>query len=300
MTSTDRQSPRGLLLHVLVALLLLLAWGTFEALRSLAAGREVGRPVPVPVPPDRSCYHNQRKGVKTMTIFGVDGTPRRWEIYHDLEAFGTAFAYPSSEPIRSYRTVYFEDLPWPGLIPEYELLPALESPGAAYATHVVLSAGVPQSFHAALLGQTIDMTRVRSAIYTEAGELVVGSAFQDAVDGEGWVEFPLGNAPALVPGTSYTLWVSIAWHVIETEVFGLGFGIDRPVSLESTIEVADLLRTGVTLNSGIGVEDTLRPGVALNSGIAVSEKLSARNQPTDSGYCYGHEITEEDAGGTIE
>ncbi|MGC9320571.1 MAG: hypothetical protein ACP5KN_21230 [Armatimonadota bacterium] len=71
------------------------------------------------------------------------------------------------------------------------------------------------------------------------------------------------------------------------------------VSLSSTVQVGEAIRTGVALLSQVGVQEAMRLGLHLKSEIAVADDIGSvlYTDSPETGHCYGRFISEEAAGG---
>jgi len=232
-------------------------------------------------------------GMSEATFGSTIATGSTWVDVNDIQSRATAFPFPDGMATDSYEHGQGLGPEWPSDISE-----DMEDDPAGdhnYATYVVYDTQtlLPLRFCAYCKRIQASGGMMAGAVYTEAGAYVAGSPeWVQFATGEGWVELELSGSTPLSEGAKYCLWVCGNWDAMH-ELLQIRQGI-LPVALESAVEVDEALRTGVGLSSAVALEDELRVGVALASGVAVAEQIGTRNQPTDSGYCYGHNIRESD------
>jgi hypothetical protein len=308
---TDHQSLRGLLGRALIfVLLLLLTRATFEGLNYLAARREAERPAPVQ--PDQHRHQRQGKAVKAMAetevVFGSK-YPRHghwFDATEDLYMLGAL--YPASggpaTEVGRWQSGLWPNWPpavghrWTALDPDSPAIWASYDP----TSHEVLRAG---AYIDVEIGgdpiEPLDWNDIMLGVYDQSGSLAGHSETVTvyAADGEQEVEFSFGETFTIDPEASYYLFVWTRYGPGACHV-GVGYG-SFPVSFAEEIRVEELLRLAVRFGEEIPVGEKLRLGLSFAENVTVSETLKTRLKPSArTGFCTGHHVSDEDAGGTIE
>lgn len=289
----DRDVQRLLTWALIFVLLLALAELLWMGLRRIA---QDGQTAP---PPVRRAPADEEASEMAEATFGWDVTPTRFYDLADLDGHGAAFPFPSGPATDSYETDHAGTRtdPWPDPMPYIE---QDHNGDMLYSTYVVYDEEtlVPSCIRAYLVREYMGGGVVRCGIYTEAGDYIAGSAWQALGDGEGWVTFGLSGAPPLVEGKKYTLWVCADHPEIETIRLGTGL---PPVVLSEVIPVTEVLRLAVRFGETIPIAERLRVGVSFSETIPISEEIKTRLKPSpETGFCFGHHVSDEDAGGRFD
>lgn len=206
---------------------------------------------------------------------------------------GTEWTFPDNVPVTSYA---YDEMT--GSPPD-PVSWAEEDPGVLYTLYVTYDPEtlVLQTGYAYGIGG--EGSDFRIVVYTPSGNLVAQSQrITDPEAGTGWFSAPMEGDVSLDPDEdAYVVgfWTTGGFWFYSSLV------PVPPVSLSETVSVNEALRLGVRFGEEVTVTERMRPGVFLGGNVSVAEQIRTHLKTSPrTGLCTGHNVSDEDAGGSYE